>query len=208
MKRLGQQVCLWLFIISAVVWGTILLTYAVYPVFMHLEDLPAVAGLSSGRLYHNYVHLLTYLQVPGVAFSLPDFRWSASGAQHFADVKKLFVLAIVAFWMTVWPAWHWLRQLRQTRQRYLLIRPFQIGALVPLVLGALMAVNFDAVFIGFHKLMFRNNDWLFDPSVDPIINVLPENFFAACFGLALLLFEAVMVWGLVSGRRDAKLQGQ
>ncbi|MFD1441150.1 TIGR01906 family membrane protein [Lacticaseibacillus hegangensis] len=206
MKRVGQSLLLWLFVISAAVWATVLLTYLLYPLFIHFEDLGGVAGMSAGRLYHNYLRLMAYLQVPGLSFDLPDFRWSASGAQHFADVKHLFILAIVVFLLTVIPAVRLLARMRRTHTRWLLVRQASVGALVPLLLGVLMAVNFNEVFITFHHLLFRNADWLFDPAVDPIINVLPEEFFAACFALALILFEFAMLWAIVSGRRDARLR--
>ncbi|MFD1393189.1 TIGR01906 family membrane protein [Lacticaseibacillus jixianensis] len=204
MKKLGQSILLWLFVISGAVWGTVLLTYALYPVFIHLAHLGTVANMSAGRLYHNYLRLMAYLQVPGLSFDLPDFHWSASGAQHFADVKQLFILAIVVFLVTVIPAMRLLLRLTKTHRRWLLVRQASVGAVVPLILGALMAVNFDEVFITFHHVLFRNADWLFDPAVDPIINVLPEGFFAACFALALILFEAAMLWAIISGRRDAR----
>ncbi|WP_125705414.1 TIGR01906 family membrane protein [Lacticaseibacillus daqingensis] len=196
---------LWLFLVSGAIWLTILLSFLLFPAFVRLDSLTSVSGLSAHTLYVNYVKLMAYLHLPWITqLHLPDFAVSVHGAHHFADVKRLFLLDIVICLVTAPVALRFLAHLRATRTRWHLVRPFEIGAVAPLVLGGLMSINFDAVFIGFHKLMFRNNDWLFDPTADPIILVLPEDFFLACFALALLAFEALMVYGIVTGRRDAR----
>lgn len=204
--RRWEWLTLWLFVIAAVVWGTILLTYALYPVFIYKDGLLNACGLSFRRLYHNYGQLLAYLQLPWVThLHMQDFASSPSGAQHFRDVRHLFLLAIGVVWVTAFPAIRTWRRLRQKKERWRFVRPFWIGAVIPVILGGLMAINFDAVFIRFHQLLFRNDDWLFDPALDPIINVLPEDFFMVCFAAALLLFEVVMAYGIWRGRQDARL---
>lgn len=47
-------------------------------------------------------------------------------------------------------------------------------------LGMLLLVvmlDFNDVFIIFHELLFQNRDWIFDPRQDPVINVLPDQYF-------------------------------
>ena len=44
-------------------------------------------------------------------------------------------------------------------------------------------VDFEDFFIVFHEVLFRNDDWIFDPNLDPIINTLPSEYFLACFGI-------------------------
>lgn len=68
------------------------------------------------------------------------------------------------------------------------------AAIAGIVLVILMAVDFDGFFVIFHKILFRNNDWLFDPSLDPIIDVLPDEFFAQCFALFFVLFEGLSIY--------------
>ncbi|WP_332237328.1 TIGR01906 family membrane protein [Sporolactobacillus sp. KGMB 08714] len=60
---------------------------------------------------------------------------------------------------------------------------------------AAFVVNFDASFTVFHLLFFRNNDWLFDPVANPVINILPETFFlhAALFILALIVLAIIIL---------------
>ena len=53
-------------------------------------------------------------------------------------------------------------------------------------------MNFDSAFTLMHQLIFRNNYWLIDPSVDPIINIFPETFFLE-LGVILLAIIALMI---------------
>lgn len=39
----------------------------------------------------------------------------------------------------------------------------------------------------FHKIMFRNDYWLFDEALDPVIKILPDAFFFHCAVMIILL---------------------
>jgi integral membrane protein (TIGR01906 family) len=67
-----------------------------------------------------------------------------------------------------------------------------------------MFVGFDTFFIKFHELFFSNDDWLFNPATDPIINVLPEQFFMYCFILFFILIEIFFLVPFLLGRRELK----
>ena len=79
------------------------------------------------------------------------------------------------------------------------------NAKIDAALGALAATDFDRAFTVFHGIFFPGKDnWLFDPATDPVIVLLPEEFFRNCaiaigvslLGLCLLL--------LFTGRRQKK----
>ena len=58
MKRAGQWVVLWLAIISTVILVTILSTLLTFPIYAHMDDLPQIAAMSLGRLYHlSLIHI-------------------------------------------------------------------------------------------------------------------------------------------------------
>jgi len=201
LKRIGLQVGMWLAIISGTVVLTLALSFGLFAIFIKTEDLTTIANLTFGQLMHNYQQLMAYLTLPWHnPLVMSNFPSSANGAHHFADVKQLFILAEAVFIVSLPSTIYYWRQLHQHHQWWRLVRAFQIGAIVPVIFGGLFMINFDQFFIGFHKVLFRNSDWLFDPNTDPIINVLPEDFFMACFILALVVFEAVMVCGIVKGR--------
>lgn len=162
-------------------------------------------GMGTARLMHNYGQMLAYLEFPWVTdLNMSDFPTSFTGMVHFHDVKTLFLINNLVFIVTITPAWLYLRQLRREAAEWRLLRPIKVAAVVPLVLAASMAINFQGFFVAFHEVLFRNNDWLFDPDLDPIITALPDTFFLHCFVLAFLLFEAGLGWLYWRGRQAIK----
>ena len=64
------------------------------------------------------------------------------------------------------------------------------------VVGALAAADFDRAFTVFHSVFFPGKDnWIFDQRADPIIGLMPEEFFRNCaiLILALLISAATVI---------------
>ncbi|EOL44136.1 TIGR01906 family membrane protein [Enterococcus phoeniculicola] len=156
-------------------------------------------------LMENFGILMSYLNNPFQSvLAMPDFPSSASGTQHFYEVKLLFLLDYGVFFITLIPSVLFLRYLWKNKRKWLLIRPFQVGMIVPVVFGFIMALGFDRFFVTFHEVFFNNDDWLFDPVTDPIINVLPESFFMHSFILFFILIEGLFFLFYFLGKRELK----
>ena len=93
------------------------------------------------------------------------------------------------------------------------VRFLKYGALlviiVPALLGCAMAINWDMTFVVFHKLLFRNDYWLFDYRTDPVITVLPDQFFMhvalAMIAVALLSCAiCFIIYGRLKTKADRK----
>lgn len=66
-------------------------------------------------------------------------------------------------------------------------------------LAALISTNFTKYFIIFHKIFFRNDLWLLDPTTDLLINIVPEGFFVdTALRIALVFGSAVAAVFLIS----------
>lgn len=168
-------------------------------------DLLTISGLDQETLLKNFDQLMDFLNKPWItSMNLPDFSMSAAGYGHFVDVKYLFLLNYAVLLVTVIPAVAYLLYLKRNGRLWQLVRPFQWGMGVPVILGFLMAIGFDTFFVKFHELFFSNDDWLFDPATDPIINVLPEGFFMYCFILAFVLLEVFFFLMVLIGRRSLR----
>lgn len=168
-------------------------------------DLLTISGLDQETLLKNFDQLMDFLNKPWItSMNLPDFPMSAAGYGHFVDVKYLFLLNYAVLLVTVIPAVAYLLYLKRNGRLWQLVRPFQWGMGVPVILGFLMAIGFDTFFVKFHELFFSNDDWLFDPATDPIINVLPEGFFMYCFILAFVLLELFFFLMVLVGRRSLR----
>ena len=71
-----------------------------------------------------------------------------------------------------------------------------------LLVGALAELDFGRAFVLFHALFFPGKDnWLFDPRVDQIINILPQEFFRSCAILILALLAlgcaVLILWDIL-----------
>lgn len=168
-------------------------------------DLLDYTTLSAKELMHNFDQLMRYLNLPWVeTLKITDFPVSSSGALHFYEVKKLFLLNYGILLVTIVPSFFYLRHLNKQQRLWTLIQPFRIAVVVPIVIAFLMAVNFDRFFIMFHGVFFNNDAWIFNPATDPIINVLPETFFLHCFILFFVLLEIFYLLPICFGKRALK----
>ena len=67
---------------------------------------------------------------------------------------------------------------------------------IPIILAIPIVINFEDTFVVFHKLMFSNDYWIFDPRLDPVINILPEEFFfhAGIMILGIVLLVSIILY--------------
>ena len=160
-----------------------------------LLNLEAQSGLPASIIKENYDALIDYCSpfYQG-ELSFPSLPASESGLSHFAEVKVLFqffyISALVTFVLLVGII---LYKKRKKNHEYLLISSITM-ILLPLICLIGSAINFSKTFELFHRLVFSNDDWLFDPITDPIINILPESFFLQC---ALIIIFCVLAGSLI-----------
>lgn len=200
-KRGLWWVCLFFCLLSWVILLTFGSTW-LYRLDIHLLGILTDVPMSVARLMRNYHQMLSYVMFPWVQhLQMSDFPSSYAGAQHFADVKQLVLVNNLVLVVTTPLSVYFLRQLRRQKLLWQLMRPVTVMAVIPFGLLLLLLANFQTFFTDFHQVLFRNQDWLFDPVTDPIINVLPETFFMHCFILAIILFEGCLLVAWLIGRR-------
>ncbi len=153
--------------------------------------------------------------VGNAEFSTGVLRWSESGENHFADVRSLFLLDLNALFLAVVLLATLLIVSRLTGRQpgRLLGRgpTFWAGtglAAVFVMIGALAATDFDRAFTIFHTIFFPGKDnWLFDPTEDQIITILPQTFFMNCAILILTIILlgciVLIVWDFIPCRKKA-----
>ncbi len=145
----------------------------------------------------NYDVLIDYNLAWGPeVLEFPNFKMSESGRIHFEEVKVIFVACqymalagLIGFIGRI--AW----QNRQGDKDFLWLRwtGWTALALVAAV-GGLIAVNWDLAFVLMHKLLFNNDLWIFNWRTDPIILILPDEFFMHC-GIMIMVLVVVLVIG-------------
>ncbi|MGC6770238.1 TIGR01906 family membrane protein [Enterococcus sp. LJL51] len=197
-------ICLFLAVLSLCI--TITINFRpLYALDIDFLDILDYTTIGKKELLENFDQLMKYLNNPFVqTLKLSDFPVSQSGAFHFYEVKRLFLLNYSVLLITIVPAIVFLRYLKKKGWLWRLMRPSQIGMIIPVVFLFLMLIGFDQFFVQFHSLFFNNDAWLFNPATDPIINVLPEEFFMHCFLLFFLLLEGLLFLLYRSGKIQLK----
>lgn len=173
---------------------TIISSPLVYKLTIPLFGLTDKSELSADQLMENFQVIVNYLLNPTISsLEMPYFPASEGGIVHFEEVKVLIqmnlILSLVglgAIFLVIW----WIK--KQRIMTYFK-QWFQIAVYLPLFLIFLIIVSFDQVFLLFHKILFNNDLWLFNPMTDPVINVLPQELFMIYFFIAILIYEVIIL---------------
>jgi len=158
----------------------------IYDFSIKAFDIENKTDLSREEIVENYSYVIDYLFDNEIKFQLPSLPFSDDGAIHFKEVKDLFNLAkitifIISIFLTIL-----LLIYRKLYKDFLYGKYIGIGLItLPIILSGIVGINFNFFFNVFHKIFFNNDKWIFDSKTDPIINILPEEFFAIC-GVAIL----------------------
>lgn len=161
----------------------------IYYLDIKLQNLESDTGLTEETIRENYDTLIDYnLLTKRVAkLEFPDFTMSEQGRTHFAEVKRIFVaIQIICVISGILFIVMLFKKFR--RRDFGCLKLTSILTLaIPVVLGVMMALNWNVFFVKFHQIFFKNNYWIFNPATDPVINILPDAFFLHC-AVAILLF--------------------
>lgn len=203
LKKTAGFISLLLLIMTVSIAIVILFT-PLYSFTAWVHDIPEHLGMTYETLMDNYYVLIRYLHFPWIQeLNLPDFPSSESGLFHFWEVKVLFYLNYSVLVISAVASFFYIRYVKRNRLFWTLEKPFFVASLVPPMLLLFLAVSFDRMFVLFHELFFNNDAWLFNPSTDPIILALPQEFFMYCFILFFVLIEGSFIFGYRYSRKNA-----
>ena len=207
MKRFVLPILITLFIISA----SAVFTLNFRPLYYHdisSLNIEETSGYSENVIRENYDALIDYNSVfhrGSLDLSLPMSR---EGWIHFQDVKRIFdVLQILCVLSLIGSLILGIRAWKQGYRGFLKSAAV-LSVFLPVIAGMLIAFNWDNAFILFHELMFSNDYWLFDERTDPVIDILPDEFFLHCALLIILLIlSASLIMGLIYLRQKKRRSG-
>ncbi len=163
----------------------------------HMEPfgIPEYMGLTAEQIKQAYGEMMDYCMGLNNTFSVGVLSFSESGAAHFADVRNLFILDLAVFVISGIA----LGLLCYVNRK----KPVRLAGHTPgfwsaiglgtgfLVVGGLVAIDFEKAFTAFHKIFFPGKDnWVFDPYEDPVIYMLPAEFFRNC---GILIFSVIFL---------------
>lgn len=173
----------------------------IYKLIVKKYNLTTITGLSEQALMREYNGLINYLQNPFIdKLKFDNFAMSTYGEVHFYEVKKIFIalIIIVAIFIFILVGWLIFNKYKKSLINIRgLLRSFNNSAnlLIAFFIGivVLYFIDFSWAFTMFHKIFFRNDYWIFDPKIDPIIIALPEELFMICGGAILILLVIMII---------------
>ena len=165
-------------------------------------------GVTSSQLMGDYLRLIYYLQSPWVnQLSFHFLAISKSALEHFSSVRHL-ILSNELVSLFSWGIIAFIQKKEKKRNQLLmLISLINYVSVALLIFVSLLAVNFNSAFIKFHQLIFRQNNWVFNPKTDPIILAMPSDFFLKLFCLCLL-FSLIILYLLRKHNVKQLISGQ
>lgn len=184
------SICLALFVIGS----SVIITLNIKSIYYNDIDklnIESMTYLSKEEIIENYNYLIDYnLSWNAGEFELPSLPSSTNGKIHFEEVRDIFqsvkILTIIMGAISIIGA---IAQIRKRQFKFLRNASILI-IIMPLLLAIPIAIDFNKCFIIFHEIMFSNDYWIFNPKIDPIINLLPEAFFMH-MGVMILLIMVV-----------------
>lgn len=190
------SICFSIFIITTAINCTVSFKQLYYYDIDKL-NIPKLSNLSKEEIKLNYDYLIEYNLSKNVdEFEMPTIKSSNQGKIHFEEVRYIFqnvnkisriclIISLIGIIIGI-----------KNKDIKILNYTSKALIIIPLVLAIPMIINFEDTFVIFHKLMFSNDYWIFDPRLDPVINILPEEFFfhAGIMILGIVLAVSIILY--------------
>lgn len=220
MKNLSSKL---LSILVSIITAVFILSFSIaapilvrpfYYIQIDMRGLEEKTGFTHEQIKNAYDEMLDYCLGISSEFGTGDLRWSEDGRAHFTDVRSLFILdmAVLVVSFILLAAYmicshvHFINCYSfKGRSPYFYGGAGLLSSFI--VIAILCMIDFNQAFVVFHKIFFPGKDnWLFYPSKDEIIKILPESFFASCASLILIVMLVMCSAVIVTGRKDKGAQ--
>lgn len=195
--RIRDDILNVIFILTSAILIVLALSFGVYYLTINLGLSDVNLSVNNTGLMKEYFNMMNYLINPfEKKLEFIYFTASQNGLSHFFEVKRLFLINNLVFLIVVIA-----KKILKVKLRFFYTDAISIG-MVPVLIFGLGILDFNQLFIWFHQLLFRNNNWLFNPTTDPIILALPESFFEIMILIFLICFETMIIYGYKKRRTN------
>ncbi|MBP3322552.1 MAG: TIGR01906 family membrane protein [Clostridia bacterium] len=177
--------------------SSVFLTLACKPLYyldIELLNIEEHSGFEKEEIKENYNALIDYnLPLSDGELIFPGENMMSETAKiHFEEVKDIFdlfkVVALVMLPLCIAGVYYF-----YFKKMYNYLLYAGVTTLVlPTVVGGLIALNWEKVFLLFHQIAFDNDYWVFDYYEDQVIRILPSAFFMHC---AIMIVALVFIGG-------------
>lgn len=162
---------------------------------MEMDELMSVTREMMTYLRGDRENLVIYAQIDGTEKEM----FNEIDKSHMADVRDLFVGALalrricicilifcILLLIFIYGVKRAILSLCGKIKCCIVVLWFLMFCIV-----AAACINFNAVFTAMHLLLFDNDNWLLDPDVSRLINILPEGFFMD-MGIRIAVFFVII----------------
>lgn len=153
-------------------------------------NISAMSGFSDDEIKLNYDYLIDYNLNKNVGeFHLPTIKYSQQGKIHFEEVRNIFQVVKKVFYISgIISVLGVILSIKNKNIKFLNTTSI-MTILLPIITSIPLTINFNYFFIKFHEAVFSNDYWIFDPVIDPVINMLPQDIF---FHIGILILSIVL----------------
>lgn len=159
-------------------------------------NISKMSGFTEEEIKQNYDYLIDYNLNKNVGeFHLPTIKYSKEGKIHFEEVRNIFQIVKKVFYISgLISVLGIILSIKNKNMKFLNTASI-MTILLPIITAIPLMINFNYFFIKFHETVFSNDYWIFDPSIDPVINMLPQNVFfhIGIFILAIILIISILL---------------
>ncbi|MCL1830276.1 MAG: TIGR01906 family membrane protein [Oscillospiraceae bacterium] len=197
-------------VLTALAVGLLMSGDMVYRIEIDALNIEAESGLARDIILRNYNAVIAYLNpFNSDSFSMPDLGASEGGINHFKDVKNIlcgvYIFGAVCFISIILLSIFFKRRMTSGTLLTISLTIF----LLPLTMIVAIALDFDSFFILFHELFFTNDDWIFSQVTDPVITILPAEYFMHCaIVIAVFWLLGSVFYLILSIRKKKKVPNQ
>lgn len=159
-------------------------------------NISEMSGFTEEEIKQNYDYLIDYNLNKNVGeFHLPTIKYSKEGKIHFEEVRNIFQIVKKVFYISgLISVLGVILSIKNKNIKFLNTASI-MTILLPIITAIPLMINFNYFFIKFHETVFSNDYWIFDPSIDPVINMLPQDVFfhIGIFILAIILIISTLL---------------
>lgn len=154
-------------------------------------NISTMSGFSEEEIKQNYDYLIEYNLNKNVEeFHLPTIEYSKEGKIHFEEVRNIFQTIKKVFYLSgIISILGIILSVKNKNIKFLNTTSI-MTILLPIIIAIPLMINFNYFFIKFHEAVFSNDYWIFDPNIDPVINILPQDVF---FHMGILILGIVLI---------------
>ncbi len=183
----------------------VLLMKPLYSLDVKLLKIPETSGYSAEICRKNFSVLIDYNMFWGPSeLKFPDFPMSENAAVHFAEVRRIFVAAEITALVSAALLAAGCPLAKRKKAFGWLPGGIILTLAMVAVVGFGCAFFWEKTFVLMHKILFRNDFWLFDPVTDPVINILPDQVFLHLGAAIMFLMVVFMVIAWIIYRKNKK----